>query len=225
MKYVVVIMFSVSLGLSLISLKPAVAETCGGMDFSCCDQVLSTSDDTCAIPANNKYIFTLRRFGFENSAGEVTWVGTETAFNAANADIGATMGNFVTGENLPEATYVALRPEVKLEMTVNGDGVSTADGVPCTSGGDQTESLATVSEGFGTPIPSCSTSPNENCDTGDGYKRIRTDMLGDFTITSTSSRTIEFTFDAGGGVLFDTGGGACTYRSIGLLAVDMSFSD
>ena len=202
------------------------SETCGGADgLVCCNTITSTSGSVCTIPANNKYIFTLRRFGFENSAGEVTWVGTETSFNAALSSVGASMGNFISGQSLPEGTYVAVRPEVKLEMTVNGSGVSTSDSVACTSGGDQTENLATVMNNLSDPIPNCSSSPNEDCNTGDGYMRIRDTQLGNFTVTAATARTINFEFDVGSGVLFTASGGNCAFRSMGPLDVTMSFSN
>lgn len=222
MKNVALILF----GLLLIFPRALISETCGGADgLVCCNTVTSSSDYTCAIPANNKYLFTLKRFGFEDSSGEVTWVGTETQFNAADSAVGATMGNFVSGQSLPVGTYVAVRPEVKLEMTVNGSGVSTADSVACTSGGDKTEDLATIMDNLGSSLPSCSTSPNEDCNTGDGYMRIRDTQLGDFSITKTTARTIVFKFDVGSGVLFTAAGGNCAYKSMGPLDVSMSFSD
>ena len=213
-------------GLFLIFPHSLKSETCGGAEgLVCCNTVTSSSGYVCAIPANNKYIFTLRRFGFEQDDGTVTWVGTETSFNAALSSVGATMGNFVSGQSLPVGTYVAVRPEVKLEMTVNGSGVSTSDSVACTSAGDKTEDLATVMDNLSDSIPSCDTSPNVDCNTGDGYMRIRDTQLGNFSITKTSSRTLIFKFDVGSGVLFTAAGGSCTYKSMGPLDVSMSFSN
>ncbi len=201
------------------------AETCGGFDgLTCCNAVVSTDSGVCVIPASTKYAFTLKRFGFQKADGTITWVGSEATFNAASATIGAEMGAFVSGSALPIGTYVAVRPEVKMEMTVNGASgttYDTTDDVTCTTGGDKTESLADVMTSLGETIPSCDSSPNANCDIGNGYQRIYDNSLGDITITASSAPTITFKFDVGSGVVFTTGSG-CVYKSMGPLDASMS---
>ena len=212
----------------LLTCPLANAETCGGADddYDCCDTVASTANVTCTIPANGKYLFSLRRFGFENSDGDIHWVGSETEFNAASANIGSTMGGFVSGVPLPDGTYVAVRPELKLTFTVNGSGLSTTDDVACTTGGDRTGDLGDVYVTERMDFPTCAAEPNAfECDTGDGYMRIRDDQLGNFTISSTSTPTIDFKFDVGTGVLFTANGGACTFKSMGFLDATLTLSN
>lgn len=211
----------------LLSSYTVSAETCAGaVSVSCCSDVSSSSGETCAIPANNNYTFTLKRFGFEDSAGNITWMGSTTSFNAANASVGASMGAFISGTPLAIGTYVAVRPEVKLVMTVNGSGVSTSDDIACTTGGDKTEDLADVMTTLGATMDSCTDSPNANsCDTGDGFMRMRDTSLGDITITASSSPTITFKFDVGSGVMFSATGGACTYANMGPLDVSMTLAN
>jgi len=215
--------FKVAAGIIFLLTSPlANAEVCGGADdeVDCCDTVASTANVTCAIPANNKYLFSLRRFGFENSDGGIFWVGSVTQFDAAKSDIGATMGNFVSGVSLPVGTYVAVRPELDLNFTVNGSGLSTTDDVACTTGGDRAEIFGDDGE---EDIPTCAAEPNaDECDTGDGYVRIRDTQMGNFTITSTSSPTIDFKFDVGTALFFTANGGACTFEDLGVLDVTLT---
>jgi len=213
------------IAISLIISGVGSAEVCGGAEeVACCSDVSSTDGTVCAIPANNRYEFTLRRFGFEDSTGQITFAGNQQTFDAASALIGRTMGVYVSGATLPPGRYVAVRPEVGLEMTVNGSGVSTTDGVACTSGGNVTGNLGTILRDLGDPIPSCSTSPLSDCDTGDGFIRVRDTQLGAFDIgPGKPNRVIRFQFDVGSGVLFDASGGNCSFRSMGLLDVKMRF--
>ena len=221
--------FKTAAGIIFLLTSPlANAETCGGADddYDCCDTVASTANVTCVIPANGKYLFSLRRFGFENSDGDIHWVGSETEFDAASANIGSTMGGFVSGVPLPDGTYVAVRPELKLTFTINGSGLSTTDNVACTTGGDRTGDLGDVYVTEKMDFPTCAAEPNAfECDTGDGYMRIRDDQLGNFTISSTSTPTIDFKFDVGTGVLFTANGGACTFKSMGFLDATLTLSN
>ena len=127
---------------------------------------------------------------------------------------------------LPDGTYVAVRPELKLTFTVNGSGLSTTDDVACTTGGDRTGDLGDVYVTEKMDFPTCAAEPNAfECDTGDGYMRIRDDQLGNFTISSTSTPTIDFKFDVGTGVLFTANGGACTFKSMGFLDATLTLSN
>ena len=203
------------------------AETCGGADedMDCCSAVSSNDDVTCAIPANNKYEFTLKRFGFEKVNGDIVWVGSTTTFDAANSNVGQTMGSFVSSEALPNATYVAVRPELSFSFVVDGDGVSTTDNKVCTSGGDQNGNLATIMAAEGDTIPSCDVEPNAfECNIGNGFMRIRDNSMGNFTIGDASAITITFKFDVGSGVLFEAKGGSCDFKSMGMLDAILTLS-
>ncbi len=219
------------LGMALLGASPLVfGETCGlngfGPGGQCCDAVASTTVGTCFAPANTKYEFSLKRFGFEKSDGSIVFVGANTTFNAASVSIAADMANFVTAKSLPVGAYVAVRPEVSQTMTVNGGGQSehttTDSGVPnCSSGGDQPGTLSV--DDSNSAIPTCSASPNADmCVTSDGFIRARDTSLGTFTISETSAITIRFAFDVGSGLIFTTGGGACTFSSMGPLSVTMT---
>ena len=214
-------------GVVLIGVPPVVfSETCGMEGTPCCSAVASTDGVNCFAPANTKYEFSIKRFGFEKSDGTIEWIGASQTFNAASTSIAADMGNFVTGETLPNGTYIAVRPEVAQSFTVNGGGQSghqTTDSgsANCSSGGDQTQTLSTDDQN--NPLPTCSVSPNaDNCLTGDGFLRVRDTSLGTFTISSDSALTIRFAFDVGSGLMFFANGGACTFVSMGPLNVSMS---
>ena len=211
----------------LLTSFSANAETCGGADedLQCCSAVSSNDDVTCAIPANNKYEFTLKRFGFEKVNGDIVWVGSTTTFDASDSNVGQTMGSFVSSGALPNATYVAVRPELSFSFVVDGDGVSTSDSKACTSGGDQAGNLATIMAAEGDEIPTCDAEPNAfECNIGNGFMRIRDTSMGNFTIGDGSAITITFKFDVGSGVLFDATGGSCDFKSMGMLDAILSLS-
>ena len=220
--------FKASVGIVFLLTSFSVhAETCGGADedIDCCSAVRSNDDVTCAIPANNKYEFTLKRFGFEKVNGDIVWVGSTTTFDAANSNVGQTMGSFVSSEALPNATYVAVRPELSFSFVVDGDGVSTTDNKVCTSGGDQNGNLATIMAAEGDEIPTCGAEPNAfECDIGNGFMRIRDNSMGNFTIGDASAITITFKFDVGSGVLFEAKGGSCDFKSMGMLDAILTLS-
>ena len=201
----------------------AWGETCGAHGIACCNTVASTTNGVCVAPANTTYSFSIRRFGFERSDGTIVWVGSSQTFDAASVSIAADMGNFISGQSLPLGTYVALRPEVSDSYTVNGGGQATHQttdsGTPnCSTGGNQ----AALSSDGGS-FPSCATSPNaNNCDTGDGFIRIRDTSLGSFSVTPDTALSIRFAFDVGSGVTFTTGGGNCTYNTMGPLLVTIT---
>ena len=218
--------------LAFLTIMPfaASAETCagaGGYSLSCCSDLSSSanSGQTCAVPANDEYTFTLNRFGFERSDGTITWVGSQTSFNAASVSVGAAMGAFVSGSTLPVGTYVAVRPELVLTFTVGASGTDTSDGIECTSGGAQTANLSTTMSNLGQGLPACSASPNATCETSDGYIRMRDTSLGNFTITSSSSPTLTFKFDVGSGAMFTLSSGACTYSQMGPMDVGMTLAN
>jgi len=224
--------FIALLSMAVLGASPwAFAETCGIPGFAGCCNTVDASvapgpGNICFAPANNKYEFTLNRFGLEKDDGTIEWRGSLTTFNAASVTVGQDMGNFISSANIAlGTTIVAVRPEVSKTFTVNGSGQSEhtttgATPVNCSSGGDQTGTLA-VDEN-NNAIPSCSASPNAaQCETSDGFIRMRETSLGTFTV-GTAPITIQFNFDVGSGLAFTYGGGACTFSSMGPLGVTMT---
>ena len=220
-----------TLGVALLMAAPvATADRCGFDGDVCCDTITAVlHNGNCVIPANNKYQFTLVRFGFENQAGQITWAGTQTTFNAASAAVGAAMGSFISNVTLPAGTYVAVRPEVSKDFVVNGSGRSTNDGAACTTGGDQNGDLIAL---IGVGLPACNVNPALDageCNTGNNTILMRDTSLGNFTVDASTSRTITFSFDVGSGVSMiarDNGFAApeCVFDSMGPLDVSMSFN-
>ncbi len=219
--------FIALLSMAVLGASPWVfAETCGIPGFAaCCNTVSSNSPGACLAPANTKYEFTLNRFGLETDDGTILFSGSLTTFNAADVNVGQALGNFISSASVPlGTTIVAVRPEVSQTFVVNGSGQSehttTAPAVNCSSGGDQTQTL--TKDETDTTIPSCSTSPSAaQCLTSDGFIRMRDTGLGTFTVGK-APITIQFDFDVGSGLVFTTGGGACTFRSMGPLGVTMT---
>ena len=219
--------FIALLSMALLGTSPwAFAETCGISGFAaCCNTVSSNTNGVCVAPANTKYSFTLNRFGLELDDGTIEYSGSLTTFNAASVTVGEDMGNFISSASIAlGTTIVAVRPEVSQTFTVNGSGQSEhttlAPIVNCSSGGDQAQTL--TKDETDTAIPSCSTSPSAaQCLTSDGFIRMRETSLGTFTVGK-APITIQFDFDVGSGLVFTTGGGACTFRSMGPLGVTMT---
>ncbi len=224
--------FIALLSMAVLGASPWVfAETCGISGFAACCNTVDASvppapGQVCFAPANNKYQFTLNRFGLESDDGTILFSGSLTTFNAASVTAGADLGNFISSASVPlGTTIVAVRPEVSKTFTVNGSGQSEhtttgATPVNCSSGGDQTGTL-TVDEN-NTTIPSCSTSPSAaQCETSDGFIRIRETSLGTFTV-GTAPITIQFDFDVGSGLVFTYGNDACTFAKMGPLGVTMT---
>ncbi len=222
--------FIALLSMAVLGASPwAFAETCGISGFAACCNTVDASvppapGQVCFAPANNKYQFTLNRFGLELDDGTILFSGSLTTFNAASVTVGEDMGNFISSASIALGpTIVAVRPEVSQTFTVNGSGQSehtTTDSVNCSSGGDQTQTL--TKDETDAAIPSCSTSPSAaQCLTSDGFIRMRDTGLGTFTVGK-APITIQFDFDVGSGLVFTTGGGACTFRSMGPLGVTMT---
>ena len=220
--------FRASLGIVFLLTSFSVhAETCGGYkgDLNCCDNVSTADNVTCAVPAGIKYEFTVNRFGFEKDNGDIVWIGSEGVFDAASADIGTVISNYAIGVTLPVGTYVAVRPEIKKEFTVNGGVISTTDNKTCSTGGAKTGDYSTMSNTEGETIPLCSNESNADwCDIGNGYIRARNDTLGNIVITDGSAPSINFQFDLGSGMLFTTNAGNCSFKSIGFMNVFLTLN-
>ena len=217
----------------LLATSASNAETCGEWGGNpCCDTISSADNRNCVVPANGKYQFTIKRFGFENAAGEITWAGAQTSFDAASTEVGAAMGAFISNVSLPDGTYVAVRPEISKDFTVSGSGKQTTDNVDCSSGGDQPGDLISLMQFEGAPIADCNINPaldGDLCKVDASTIRIRDTSLGSFTVDSSFGRTISFNFDVGSAMIMNaTPGaapapGACTFARMGLLDVSMSF--
>lgn len=113
----------------LVATSASNAETCGDPGGDPCCDAIDSNGGQCVIPANDNYSFTIKRFGFENTAGEITWTGTATGFDASRTEVGAAMGAFISNVSLPAGTYVAVRPEISNAFTVSGLGKPTTDSV------------------------------------------------------------------------------------------------
>jgi hypothetical protein len=211
----------------LVATSASNAETCGEDGGNPCCNTISTADSrNCVVPANGKYLFTIKRFGFENAAGAITWTGTQTSFDAATTGVGAAMGAFISNVSLPAGTYVAVRPEISKDFTVSGSGKQTTDGVDCSSGGDQAGDLVSLMQAEGAPIADCNVNPaldGDLCKVDASTIRIRDTSLGSFTVDASFSRTINFNFDVGSAIIMNAAG-TCTFSSMGLLDVSLSFN-
>ena len=211
----------------LVATSASNAETCGDLGGDPCCDTINSSGGQCVIPANDNYSFTIKRFGFENTAGEITWTGTETGFNASVTEVGAAMGAFISNVSLPAGTYVAVRPEILNAFTVSGSGKQTTDSVACSSGGNQSEDLFTLMVSEGAAITDCNINPASDgdlCKVDASTIRIRDTSLGSFTVDATTSRTINFNFDVGSAIIMNAAGGSCGFQSMGLLDVSLSFN-
>ncbi len=209
----------------LVATSASNAETCGDPGGDPCCDAIDRNGGQCVIPANENYSFTIKRFGFENTAGEITWTGTATGFDASGTEVGAAMGAFISNVSLPAGTYVAVRPEISNAFTVSGSGKQTTDSVAC-SVGDQLEDLFALMVSEGTAITDCNINPASDgdlCKVDASTIRIRDTSLGSFTVDATTSRTINFNFDVGSAIIMNAAGG-CGFQSMGLLDVSLSFN-
>lgn len=224
-------LFSFALAITTSSQAFAVG-TCdsnlyGANTTPCCATTNMAGGGTCYVPADTKFQFTIKSFGFENSDGVTVPLGTETIFNAANADAGNVIGNFITGGALTTGTYVAVHPSVRLNNTVIDNAqVTTPDGLICRA----SETTGTFPSG-GAPVcgagepsvavPNCLQAADNN------IMEIRDNSLGTIDYNGTSTLGIAFTFNTGNGVECTFAGGANpgdneTSKSVGLLSVTMA---
>jgi hypothetical protein len=199
----------------------------GPSSTPCCATTNMAGGGTCYVPADTKFQFTIKSFGFENSIGTVTPLGTETAFNAASADAGNVIGNFVSGGALTTGTYVAVHPSIRLNNTVvNNTAVTTPDGLTCRAG----ETTSTFPSG-GAPVCGAG-EPNgsvQNClqAADNNIMEIFDNSLGTIAYNGTSALNISFTFNTGNGVECTFAGGAIpgdneTSKAAGILDVTMA---
>lgn len=109
-------------------------------DFDCCQadgdtsgtkKTLSDTNEStriCSWPADEKFEFTIKRFGLLPKGGteaDIVYKGGSMVFNAGAVDAGATMGNFIAGADFPAGTYEALVPEIGMTETVQSSTAPT----------------------------------------------------------------------------------------------------
>ena len=215
MKHFVIFAASVYLFSSI-----AIAGTCGSDGTICCSSVSTTEQFECVAPADDKYQFQIKRFGFERADGTIVWVGSPTTFDASSVSAGSSVGAYASGEPLPYGTYEALRPEISGVTTVSASGTTkTLDNISCAATDESVDIIAEDPN-----IPLCSAAPAAaECNTGDGFLRIRDASAGSFTISESSSPTITFGFDVDSAVVFNISApGICSYKDLGSLNVTLT---
>lgn len=191
--------------------------------FPCCADfnvpIAGTDNErTCVGPATT-YLFTIDSFGFEDSSGTVTWMGSPTEFDAASVSAGSDMGTFVSGGVLADGTYVAVRPKVNRTFQVTAN-ILTQDGRLCSgsaSGGMRGHSGAMPVCGAGEP-----NATRPQCVDGDNVT-MRATELGSLVHSSADPISIGFVFytDNAATCTFPAGGVGNGTLSLGSLHVDM----
>lgn len=191
----------------------------------CCSTTNMVGGGLCYIPADTTFQFTIVRFGFEKSDGSVVTLGSNTLFNAASADAGNVIGNFISNGSLPAGTYVAVRPTIHISTTVNNTAVTTPDGRTCTAGSTTADfsfpiGLSVCAAGQpNSVVESCKNASDNN------LVEIRDSSLGTINYDGSSLLQIAFTFNTGNGVgcSFAPGAGGTQASKIpGILRVTMT---
>ena len=136
--YTILFIFITVLQYNFVS--AAACSSDSGSDFDCCQadgstsgtkKTLSNTNEStrkCSWPADNKFQFTIKKFGLLPKGGteaDIVYKGSSTVLNAGSFDAGATMGNFLANANFPEGTYEALVPELALSETVQAGTAPT----------------------------------------------------------------------------------------------------
>lgn len=177
----------------------------------------SDSDRTCVGPAT-QYRFTIYEFGFENDAGEVTSLGSETSFDAASVGAGEEVGQFISGAVLPPGHYPYIRPVISQDYTVTAD-ITTLNGRHCvgTTTGHNNEESTDACNAQGINPNYAPRSEHENCVSG-GRMHIR-DGQAPITVTDGGSLSYNFAFYVESGVTctFAEGGSGDTVPQVGWL--------
>lgn len=196
----------------------------GPNSTACCATSNMSGGGNCFVPADTQYQFTIVSFAFEKSDGSIVTLGSETVFNAASADAGNAMGNFIAGASLPAGTYVAVRPTVRTSITVNNSAVTTTDGRSCTAGaatGSFNDGGFMAVCAAGQPnaaVPACINASDST------LVSVRDTSLGSIVYNGSSALSISFTFNTGNGVMctFAPGAGAQASKAAGPLTVTMA---
>ncbi len=188
----------------------------------CCATTDMQNGGRCLAPVT-QYQFTLVSFGFEKSDGTEVRFGSPQLFDAAAVNAGAAIGDYLSGVELPPATYVAVRPALSEQVSIRVDSL-TADGRRCSG------NLATAShEPDGSAWPDCAAGQPDAatpmCRSG-GLLKIRDDRLGSFTIGGSSAMTLNFQFDINNAAVcnFAPGNGGNSGLELGVLSVGLTKS-
>jgi hypothetical protein len=215
----------------LISLCPFTAALAGGCAPTplgasdlppCCATTDMHNGGRCTAPAT-QYQFTLAAFGFEKSDGTEVRFGSPQLFDAAAVSAGSAIGDYLSGIDLPAATYSALRPSLGEQITLRVNSL-TADGRRCTG-----SLSAPARQPNGSNWPECGAGEPDSgttmCKSG-GLLKIRDSRIGTFTINNTSNMTLNFQFDVNNGVIcnFPAGTGESSSIEQGVLSVTISKS-
>lgn len=188
----------------------------------CCATTNMQAGGRCLAPAT-QYQFSLVSFGFEKSDGTEVRFGSPQLFDAAAVNAGAAIGDYLSGVELPPATYVAVRPALSEQVSIRVNSL-TADGRRCSG------SLAAPSrQPSGSAWPDCGVGQPDAatpmCRSG-GLLKIRDDRLGSFTIGGSSAMTLTFQFDVNNGAVcvFAPGNGGNSGLELGVLSVGLKKS-
>lgn len=188
----------------------------------CCATSDMHAGGRCLAPVT-QYQFTLMSFGFEKNDGTEVRFGSPQLFDAAAVNAGAAIGDYLSGVELPPATYVAVRPALSEQVSIRVNSL-TADGRRCSG-----SLAAPAHQPDGNAWPECSIGQPDAgtpmCRSG-GLLKIRDDRLGSFTIGGSSAVTLNFQFDVNNGAvcIFAPGGGGNSGLELGVLSVGLKKS-
>ncbi len=188
----------------------------------CCATTNMQNGGRCLAPTT-QYQFTMVSFGFEKNDGTEVRFGSPQLFDAAAVNAGAAIGDYLSGVELPPATYVAVRPALSEQVSIRVNSL-TADGRRCSG------SLAAPShQTDGSAWPECSAGQPDAatplCRSG-GLLKIRDERLGSFTIGGSSAMTLNFQFDVNNGAVcvFAPGSSGNSGLELGVLSVGLKKS-
>lgn len=188
----------------------------------CCATTNMQTGGRCLAPAT-QYQFSLVSFGFEKSDGTEVRFGSPQLFDAAAVNAGAAIGDYLSGVELPPATYVAVRPALSEQVSIRVNSL-TADGRRCSGG-----LSAPAHQADGSAWPDCGVGQPDAatpmCRSG-GLLKIRDDRLGSLTIGGSSAMTLNFQFDVNNGAVcvFAPGNGGNSGLELGVLSVGLKKS-
>jgi len=188
----------------------------------CCATTDMHAGGRCVAPAT-QYQLTIVAFGFEKSDGTEARFGAPRSFDAASVNAGSVIGDYLSGVELPAATYVALRPTLGEQISISTDS-KTADGRRCSG------SLTTPArQADGSDWPNCAAGQPDISTPlcrSEGLLKIRDDRIGSFSITNSSNMTLNFQFDVNNGVIctFPAGSGDNSGIEQGVLSVSITKS-
>ena len=212
----------------LLLAGPAMAGGCspvtgGGAALPpCCATTDMSAGGQCMAPAR-QYQITLTGFGFEKADGTDVRLGGPKAFDAASVSAGRAIGDYLSGVELPPATYVALRPRLGETVAVRVNS-KTLDGRRC-----QGSMSGVTRQANGQNWPACAAGqPDAGTPVcrDNGQLRIRNSDSGAFTVGGPSTMTLTIQFDVNNGVIctFPPGTGGNSAIAPGVLALTVTKS-